>query len=418
MVELSEKQGKGLPRAAMIAVAEDGVSDGEIDASIAELARLLDTAGAVGAVSVIQRRSAPNARTYLGSGKCAELKTLCENEDIALICADSELSPIQIRNLEDAVGVRVIDRSMLILDIFALHADSGEGKLQVEIAQLKYTIPRLTGQGQALSRQGGGIGTRGPGESKLESDRRHLRRRIAALERKLSELERSRAVQRAERGRSGLYKIAVVGYTNAGKSTLLNTMTAADVLAKDQLFATLDPTTRRLTLPSGRTVLLTDTVGFIRGLPHHLIRAFRATLDEVKYADAILMVADSNDPCVAEQLEVTRSLLADLGAAEKPTLLVYNKCDLLPMVPENGEDTVYVCARSGQGLDALSERLERMADDGTKRVTYLFAPHESAKLARLYDRAVVENVDYTEQGTAVTVLADRKTRGQYARWEK
>ena len=406
MVELSEKQGKGLPRAAMIAVAEDGVSDGEIDASIAELARLLDTAGAVGAVSVIQRRSAPNARTYLGSGKCAELKTLCENEDIALICADSELD------------CKVMDRTLLILDIFALHADSGEGKLQVEIAQLKYTIPRLTGQGQALSRQGGGIGTRGPGESKLESDRRHLRRRIAALERKLSELERSRAVQRAERGRSGLYKIAVVGYTNAGKSTLLNTMTAADVLAKDQLFATLDPTTRRLTLPSGRTVLLTDTVGFIRGLPHHLIRAFRATLDEVKYADAILMVADSNDPCVAEQLEVTRSLLADLGAAEKPTLLVYNKCDLLPMVPENGEDTVYVCARSGQGLDALSERLERMADDGTKRVTYLFAPHESAKLARLYDRAVVENVDYTEQGTAVTVLADRKTRGQYARWEK
>lgn len=405
-------------RAAMIAVLADDVSEEDAEASMAELGRLLDTAGAVAVVSMIQRRPHPENKTYLGSGKCAELKTLCENEQITLVVADAELSPMQIRNLEDELEVRVIDRSMLILDIFALHAGSGEGKLQVEIAQLKYTIPRLTGKGTELSRLGGGIGTRGPGESKLETDRRHLRRRIQALEDQLENLEGARATQRAARERSGIFRLAIAGYTNAGKSTLLNALTGAGVLSEDKLFATLDPTTRKFELPSGREVLLTDTVGFIRNLPHHLIRAFRSTLDEVKYADAIIILADATDPYNDEQLAVTRDLIVELGAAEKPVLLVYNKCDLLESVPKNTDDVVYVSAREGISLDTLVERIEALAMGGKVKVTYLFPPSEGGRVSRLYEKCTVTNVEYTAEGTVVEAIVDARYRGEMKRWER
>ena len=405
-------------RAAMIAVLPDDVSEEDAEASMAELGRLLDTAGAVGVVSMIQRRPHPENRTYLGSGKCAELKLLCENEKITLVVADAELSPMQIRNLEDELEVRVIDRSMLILDIFALHAGSGEGKLQVEIAQLKYTIPRLTGKGTELSRLGGGIGTRGPGESKLETDRRHLRRRIQALEEQLKNLEGARATQRAARERSGIFRMAIAGYTNAGKSTLLNALTGAGVLSEDKLFATLDPTTRKFALPSGREVLLTDTVGFIRNLPHHLIRAFRSTLDEVKYADAIIILADATDPYNDEQLAVTRDLIVELGAADKPVLLVYNKCDLLESVPKNTEDVIYVSAREGIALDTLIERIESLAMGGKVKVSYLFSPSEGGRVSRLYEKCTVTNVEYTAEGTVVEAIVDTRYRGEMKRWER
>ena len=313
----------------LVSVMEKGADPHESEASFDELERLAETAGASVYARMTQEKESPDARTYIGSGKVRELSELCKNGGVDTVIFDSELSPSQIKNLEDELeDVRVIDRSMLILDIFALHATSGEGKLQVELAQLKYTVPRLTGHGTELSRLGGGIGTRGPGESKLETDRRHVKRRIDALEAELSELAKNRAVQRGGRDRSGIFKVAIAGYTNAGKSTLLNFLTDAGILAENKLFATLDPTTRRYALPSGEEILLTDTVGFIRNLPHHLIRAFRSTLDEVCFADAILVVIDASDPESDAQTAVTRRLIEELGAADKPALFVYNKCDL------------------------------------------------------------------------------------------
>ena len=269
----------------------------DIEKSLDELERLLATAGGTVFARMTQSKEAPDPRTYIGSGKVTELADLCADNEIKLVVFDTELSPSQIRNLEDRLGnVTVIDRSMLILDIFALHAVTGEGKLQVELAQLKYTVPRLSGKGTELSRLGGGIGTRGPGESKLESDRRHIKRRIAALEAELEVLEKNRKTMRASRDKSNMPGIAIVGYTNAGKSTLLNYFTNAGILVEDKLFATLDPTTRKLELPCGEDVLLTDTVGFISRLPHHLVKAFKSTLDEAVYADILMIVIDASDP--------------------------------------------------------------------------------------------------------------------------
>ena len=289
--------------AVLVGVAKKGSDSGECERSLDELARLLDTAGGRTFAKMIQSKESENPKTCIGSGKLEELKALCHDNDIHLAVFDTELSPSQIRNIEDALDdVDVIDRSMLILDIFALHATTAEGKLQVELAQLRYTAPRLIGKGKQLSRQEGRIGTRGPGESKLETDRRHLAQRAAALEEALREVERTRSTMRAARERSGLKKVAIVGYTNAGKSTLLNRLTDAGVLAENKLFATLDPTTRRLELPGGTEVLLSDTVGFIRKLPHHLVRAFRSTLDELRYADILVVLADASDSECAEQL--------------------------------------------------------------------------------------------------------------------
>ena len=400
----------------------------EVERELDELARLLDTAGGEEFARVIQNKDTPDPRTLLGSGKIAELAELCKANGIKLVIFDAELSPSQIRNIEEDIGdeVRCIDRSMLILDIFALHATTGEGKLQVELAQLKYTAPRLIGKGTQLSRLGGGIGTRGPGESKLESDRRHMKRRIVALEEELKELEKNRMTMRASRDRSQIPQIAIVGYTNAGKSTLLNTLTDAGILAENKLFATLDPTTRKLKLPCGESVLLTDTVGFIRKLPHHLVKAFKSTLDEAVYADILMIVIDAHDDEAREQLDVTESLLAELGAAGKPTIYVYNKCDLgvspeLPSYISNNEDpnrvVCAISAKSGQGVDVLLEKIEEIIHQGKSKVTFVIPNSEQAALNILYKNATVESVDYGYEGVTVVATVDQKVRGMLKKYD-
>ncbi len=389
-----------------------------------ELERLLETAGGEAAARIVQTRENPDPATYFGIGKINELKTFCTANNIGLVVFDSELSPSQINNLEEMLGgdIEVIDRSMLILDIFAMHATSGEGKLQVELAQLKYTAPRLIGKGKNMSRLGGGIGTRGPGESKLETDRRHLKRRIAALEAELEQLEKNRATMRLSRDKSGIVKAAIVGYTNAGKSTLLNRLTDAGILAEDKLFATLDPTTRKYTLPGGECILLTDTVGFIRKLPHHLIEAFKSTLDEAVCADILIIVVDASDPEFNEHLEVTENLLAELGASGKPTLYVFNKCDrgalgAVPYVNGNSKQTVFISATSGQGIDQLTAKLEEMVKNGKKKIKYLIPHSEAAALNILYKNAAVENAEFLDDGVLVIATVDRKTQGLMKKFE-
>lgn len=398
----------------------------ETERSLDELERLLETAGGSCFAKVVQSKDHPDPRTCVGSGKVAEIRDLCRAYGVELVVFDTELSPSQIRNLEDCIGeeVRVIDRSMLILDIFALHAVTGEGKLQVELAQLKYTAPRLMGKGTEMSRLGGGIGTRGPGESKLESDRRHMKRRIAALEEELAALDRSRKTIRAARDRSGLPKVAIVGYTNAGKSTLLNRLTDAGILAEDKLFATLDPTTRKLELPDGTDVLLTDTVGFIRKLPHHLVHAFRSTLDEAVSADVLAVVVDASDPEYRDQLETTESLLEELGASGKPTLYVFNKCDRgaaesfrsIGSYAENRR-TVCISAATGQGIELMLGELQKLIHEGKQTVTFVIPNADAGVLSRLYAAAVVETVEYGEESMTVTATVDAKTHGMYRRYD-
>ncbi len=412
-------------KAVLVGLCTDESSAEELEKSIDELERLLDTAGGVCLAKLIQNKDKPDPRTLIGSGKVRELAAICVGNDVELVVFDEELSPSQIRNLEDEIGndVRVIDRSILILDIFALHAVSREGKLQVELAQLKYTAPRLTGQGKDLSRLGGGIGTRGPGESKLESDRRHMKHRIVALEEELRVLDKNRQTMRAARDRSGIPKIAIVGYTNAGKSTLLNRLTDAGILAEDKLFATLDPTTRKFELPSGESVLLTDTVGFIRKLPHHLIKAFKSTLDEAVYAVVLMIVVDVSDPEYASQMEVTERLLGELGAAGKPTLYVFNKCDLgaagLPSigVPAEHTHTVAVSAHTGQGIERLVELLQEILHAGKRRVVFQIPNSEGGALNTLYQNATVEDVEYGAEGMRVTAIVDAKIHGMLKRFD-
>ena len=406
--------------AIIVGIAERGSDLPECELSLDELERLLDTAGGTVFARVIQVKDSFDPRTCIGSGKVKEISELCKNNCIELVIFDFELTPAQIRNLENDIGedVRVIDRSMLILDIFALHATSGEGKLQVELAQLKYSAPRLMGRGTELSKLGGGIGTRGPGESKLESDRRHRKEKVYALERRLAEMEHNRAVMRAQRDRSGLTKVALVGYTNAGKSTLLNALTGAGVLSEDKLFATLDPTTRKLELPSGENVLLTDTVGFIRKLPHHLVKAFKSTLDEVVYADILLIVSDITDPEVAEHIEVTKNVIEELGASDKPIIFVYNKCDKLEgdiPVPED-ENTVVVSGVSGQGIDSLLSAIEDTIHQFKKKYTLLIPYSNQSVVSALYNGYSVESVDYVDDGISVTVILDERGRGMYGKY--
>lgn len=415
MSEIKEKL------AVLVTIAESTSMLDECERSLDELERLLNTAGGECFGKIIQIKEKFDPRTCIGKGKVEEISNLCKSNEINLVVFDFELTPAQIRNLENDIGnVSVIDRSMLILDIFALHAISGEGKLQVELAQLRYSAPRLTGKGIELSRQGGGIGSRGPGESKLETDRRHLHEKIVTLEKRLAELEHNRSVMRAQRDRSGLTKIALVGYTNAGKSTLLNKMTGADVLAEDKLFATLDPTTRKMELETGESVLITDTVGFIRKLPHHLVKAFKSTLDEVVYADLLLIVSDINDPEVREHLEVTKSVIEDLGASEKPIIYVYNKCDLTDgisyAIVQN--DSVCLSARTGDGIDALLDLITAEISKG-KRECILTIPYsDQSSLNHLYKQYNVISVDYVDEGIKVKAVLDQKGRGQYARYIK
>ena len=406
--------------AIIVGIAERGTDVPECERSLDELERLLDTAGGTVLARVIQVKDSFDPRTCIGSGKVKEISELCESNAVELVIFDFELTPAQIRNLENDIGgeVRVIDRSMLILDIFALHATSGEGKLQVELAQLRYSAPRLIGHGTELSRLGGGIGTRGPGETKLESDRRHMKEKIIALERRLAEMEHNRAVMRAQRDRSGLPKIALVGYTNAGKSTLLNTLTGAGVLSEDKLFATLDPTTRKLELPCGESVLLTDTVGFIRKLPHHLVKAFRSTLDEVVYADILLIVSDITDPEVAEHIEVTKKVIEELGASDKPVIYVYNKCDLLeePITDVEGDQNVILSGATGDGIDRLLGLIEDTIHRFKKKYRLIIPYSNQSVLSALYDNYTVDNVEYIDDGISVEVILDERGKGMYSRY--
>lgn len=409
-------------RAVLVGIEMDRSTREEAEKGLDELERLLDTAGGETVAKVIQSKNTPDPRTLIGSGKVKEIKELCENNEVDLVIFDVELSPSQIKNLEDGIDVRVIDRSMLILDIFALHATTGEGKLQVELAQLKYTAPRLVGKGAEMSRLGGGIGTRGPGESKLEIDRRHMKRRITALEEELRVLDKNRMTMRAARDRSQIPKLAIVGYTNAGKSTLLNRLTDAGILAEDKLFATLDPTTRKFTLPCGEDVLLTDTVGFINKLPHHLVKAFKSTLDEAVFADILMIVIDASDPEYAAQLDVTENILSELGASGKPTLYVFNKCDLsaneLPIVGRHAESgsVVYISAKTGEGVDSLVEKIESIVLSGKKRTTFRIPNSQQGAVNQLYRLASVESVDYGAEYVTVVAMADAKARGMMERY--
>ena len=403
--------------AVLVGIAKSNRDLRECEISLAELDRLLHTAGGETFCRVIQMKEAFDPRTCIGSGKVKEIAAIVAENGIGLVVFDFELTPAQIRNLEEDIGsdVRVIDRSMLILDIFAYHATSGEGKLQVELAQLKYTAPRLIGKGTELSRLGGGIGTRGPGESKLESDKRHLHAKIAMLEERLREMEANRRVMRVQRDRSGLPKVALVGYTNAGKSTLLNRLTDAGVYANDQLFATLDPTTRKCELPGGEQILLTDTVGFIRKLPHHLVEAFRSTLDEVRYADLLLLVSDVTDPEVRNHIRVTEEVIASLGADGKPVLYVYNKSDLLGDVPALSptENTVAVSAGTGTGMDLLLSRIADMLHAGSAEAEIFLPYSEQNRLSALHDSYRILSCEYEDEGVRVKAILDQKGRGLF-----
>ncbi len=404
-------------RAVLVGIADSGAALAVCERNLQELESLVETAGGLVVAKVTQIKATLDPRTLIGRGKVEEVSALCHMLEGTTVIFDMELTPSQIRNLEeDMDGVHVLDRSMLVLDIFALHAVTGEGKLQVELAQLKYTAPRLVGRGLELSRQGGGIGSRGPGESKLETDKRHLKERIRALEASLSEMERNRAVMRQKRDRSGLCEVAIVGYTNAGKSTLLNYLTDAGVLSENKLFATLDPTTRRMTLPSGVDILLTDTVGFIRNLPHHLVEAFKSTLDEVRFADILLIVADATSPDVQDQVRVTRDVVEELGAKDTPILYAYNKCDAITGdgYVLSGENTVFISAKTGDGVDTLLDRLDRLVQ-ATKRLCTLYIPYEKQGIvSQLYGAYTVDAVDYLDTEIAVHVRLDAKGVGKYA----
>ncbi len=409
--------------AILVGLITRGIDEHECEISMDELERLLDTAGGTVYARMVQAKDSPDVRTCIGSGKVEELASLCKDGGVSLVVFDCDLSPAQIKNLEKALdadgNIRVLDRSMLILDIFALHATSAEGKLQVELAQLKYTIPRLFGRGTEMSRLGGGIGTRGPGESKLESDKRHIKRRIAALEEDIRALEAVRATQRKQREKSGLSKVAVAGYTNAGKSTLLNALTGAGILAEDKLFATLDPTTRKFVLPDTTEILLTDTVGFIRNLPHHLISAFRSTLEEVLYADVILVVLDYSDPECDAQLAVTTQLISELGAGEKPIVYALNKCDRIPhgtMCPRDVDRNraVEISALTGEGLDALVSVLSEVIREGKRDTWFRFSHADQGRASQLYKNASVLRAEYLEDGVYLLATVDKKTMGMLA----
>ena len=400
------------PERALLVSVDTG--DFDAQASIDELEELAHTAGAEVLAKMVQKRAAPDAATFIGSGRIAELRDFCRDHEADLLIFDGELTPSQQRNIEKLTDVRVIDRTTLILDIFAARARSSEGKLQVELAQLKYTLPRLGGKGTELSRLGGGIGTRGPGESKLESDRRHIHRRIIALEKQLKAVEHRRTRLRQRRQKTGVETVAIVGYTNAGKSTLMNALTNAGVLAEDKLFATLDPTARALTLPDGRTVMLVDTVGLVRRLPHQLVEAFKSTLEEAANADLILNVCDASSPECAEHLEVTKNLLDDLGCAGKPVVSVMNKCDLAGDVyalPSIGR-TVMISALLGRGLEQLLHTITDALPASRRRVKLLLPFDMGSFAARLRKEGVIHAEEYRESGiyleaTAELYLLDR-----------
>lgn len=387
----------------------DTLSD-TTDESMAELSELAKTAGAEVVCEVVQNKSDLEAATYMGEGKLEEIREACEALDIDTVIFDDELSPIQLRNISDFLAVKVIDRTILILDIFAMRARSGEGKLQVELAQLKYRLPRLRGLGTQLSRTGGGIGTRGPGETKLESDRRHINRRISALEAEIKELAKHRELIRSRRKKDGTITACLVGYTNAGKSSLLNKLTDADVLAENKLFATLDTTSRGLVLEDNRRILLTDTVGFIRKLPHHLVQAFKSTLEETVVADFLIHVIDASNPQHESHIKVVNSVLCDLGAAGKPVIEAYNKIDLLPSdVDFGGEAGVGISVKENMGINELLTLICETAPGKKKEVCVLVPYTEGALVSDLHKNQKILSEEYTAEGTRLRLLADSTT---------
>ena len=398
------------PTRALLVEVDTGEYDAE--ASLAELFELAQSAGAEPVASISQKLSHVDSATCVGSGKLEEIRDYCEAEDVDLIIFDLELSPVQIRNIEHETDVRVIDRTMLILDIFALRARSREGKLQVELAQLKYMMPRLTGKGVEMSRLGGGIGTRGPGETKLETDRRHIKRRMETLKEQLSDVEAHRRQLRARRDKDGVITVAIVGYTNAGKSTLMNTLTDAGVLSEDKLFATLDPTSRALKLPCGVSVMLIDTVGLVRRLPHHLVEAFKSTLEEAAQADIILNVCDASSEESRLHLDVTRDLLASLSSLDKPIIPVLNKCDLISDNMTGISGAVHISAKYGTGIDELLRAIEDNLPKKLKRVRLLLPFDKAGIAAKHRQTAVLHREEYTAEGLEVEVTLDEI---QYAR---
>ena len=404
-----------IERAALAGLAAASMDERErsTDISLAELAALVETAGGQPVVTLLQNKPTPDPRTFLGEGKVAELRELIVANDCDLAVFDNELSPSQMRVLEEELGVRVLDRSGLILDIFAQRAQTREGQLQVELAQYQYLLPRLTGMWTHLVRQtasGGSspIGTRGPGETQLETDRRHIRRKIQKLQAELEDVRKIRRTQRRRREKNAMPMVALVGYTNAGKSTVLNRLTRSDIPANDRLFDTLDTTTRLLTVSDTLDVVISDTVGFIRKLPHQLVEAFKATLEELEYADLLLHVIDISDPHWLEQAQIVDELIEELGAQQIPCLRVYNKSDLyFGDIRPHGEDSVNISAKTGEGVDELLARIDKLLDKGTRRVTIHLPYDKGGLLDMLYREAKVESVEYGETIDIVATCVPR-----------
>ena len=377
------------------------------DESLRELEELLQTAGGICTGKVLQNRHTPDPHSFIGEGKAMEVRQLVEDTGSTMVIFDNELSPGNIRALEELIGVTVLDRSALILDIFAQRAKTKEGRLQVELAQYKYLLPRLSGMGASLSRQGGGIGTRGPGETKLESDRRHIRERIDRLEGELEQVRKVRSVQRERRMKNAIPVVAIVGYTNSGKSTLLNQLTGAGIPANDRLFDTLDTTSRLLTVSDNLDVILSDTVGFISKLPHHLVNAFRATLEELEYADLLLHVIDASDPYPEQHIAVVEKLIAQLARPGTPVLKCYNKADLVYMdeIPR-GKNIVAISAKKGINMDGLLAAIEKALDQARHQVQLLLPYAQGGLVETLHDNARVLSVDYTPEGIQVEAIVD------------
>ena len=401
MINTSEKKEKYIE----IAVT-DGYDMDAVKSSLGELARLLDTAGAESVYQLTQTMESPSPATYIGKGKIYELREFIDAFDADGVISDDELTPAQMGNLEQALNVKVIDRTMLILDIFAQHATTREGKIQVEMAQLQYKSSRLSGSaGVAMSRLGGGIGTRGPGESKLETDRRRIRDRISSLRKQLKEMEKNRENTRKSREKNQIPVFAIVGYTNAGKSTLLNALTGSSVLEEDALFATLDPTTRRMDLGDGWQILLTDTVGFISKLPHNLIDAFHSTLEEAKYADYIIHVIDSSDPSLERNMDVVYKTLNDLQITGKPILTVFNKDDIAenahPLFDRHADLSVHISAKTGQGIDQLKKAMKKLLLSDMTQIKEVIPYTEGSRLEKLHETGHIIKEEYRPDGVYV-----------------
>ena len=410
LIEIKQEQER------VILVAVEEREDVDVEASLDELEELAETAGALTVGRLIQKREAASPALYIGKGKAEELKELIVQNDATGIITDDELSPAQMKNLEDVLDIKIMDRTMLILDIFAKHASTSEGKLQVEMAQLKYRSARLVGMRKSMSRVSYGIGMRGPGEKKLEVDRRLIRDRISKLREEIENVEKNRSTNRVKRQKNGSVVAAIVGYTNAGKSTLLNKLTGADILAADMLFATLDPTVRMLELDDGQEILLTDTVGFIRKLPHHLIEAFRSTLEEAKYADIIIHVVDASNPKAFEQMQVVYDTLRRLGVGDKPVITLFNKQDLLTekevLKDLNSDKSIEISAKTGQGLDVLKDELEKVLLENKIYFEKVIDYSNAGVIQMIRKDGTLLEEEYVPEGISVKAYVSRELFGR------